>query len=455
MRLPERAGLGLRAGNKKSPQAGACGLLWDGVLVEDLGNDAGTNGTPTFTNGELGPLFDRDRTDHVDFEGDVITRHNHFNAFWQLDYTGNVRCVEVELRAVVREEWRVTATFFLAQDINFTLELGVGLDGTWLCQDLATFDLFATNATKQDPNVIASFTQVEGLTEHFKPSNGGLEHFFLQTNDLDFVTNLDRPTVDTARSNGPTAGDGEDVFDRHQEWLVGVTNWGRDVFVDRIHEFFNHLALFWVAFKGLEGGTTKDRNVVTREIVFGQKFTNFHFHKVGQFFVVDKIGLVQEDDQVVNAHLASQQDVFTRLWHRAVSSGNNQDRTIHLSSTGDHVLNVVRVPWRIDVSVVALFGLVFNVSGVDGDTTFLFFRSSIDGCIVLRLGETLFRKYGSDCRGQGSLTVVNVPDRTNVDVGLSAFIVFFFSHEKTNLLYIFVKTQSQDPAILYVLVYYI
>ncbi len=39
-----------------------------------------------------------------------------------------------------------------------------------------------------------------------------------------------------------------------------------------------------------------------------------------------------------NAYLTTQQDVLTSLRHRAVSRSNNQDRAVHLRSTGDHVL---------------------------------------------------------------------------------------------------------------------
>ena len=35
--------------------------------------------------------------------------------------------------------------------------------------------------------------------------------------------------------------------------------------------------------------------------------------------------------------------VLTSLRHRAVSRSNNQDRAVHLRSTGDHVFNIVGV----------------------------------------------------------------------------------------------------------------
>ena len=40
---------------------------------------------------------------------------------------------------------------------------------------------------------------------------------------------------------------------------------------------------------------------------------------------------------------------------------NNQNRAIHLRSTGDHVLHIIRVARAIDVRVVTVLGLIFNV----------------------------------------------------------------------------------------------
>ena len=59
------------------------------------------------------------------------------------------------------------------------------------------------------------------------------------------------------------------------------------------------------------------------------------------------------------------------LRHRTVGCSNNKDGTIHLCSTGDHVLDVVSVAWSVYVCVVALLGLVFNVRDVDGNTALL------------------------------------------------------------------------------------
>ena len=59
-------------------------LLFVKLLV-DLDDNAGTDGTATFTNSEAETFFDCNWVDKFNVHSDVITRHNHFNAFWQFD----------------------------------------------------------------------------------------------------------------------------------------------------------------------------------------------------------------------------------------------------------------------------------------------------------------------------------------------------------------------------------
>ena len=73
--------------------------------------------------------------------------------------------------------------------------------------------------------------------------------------------------------------------------------------------------------------------------------------------VVHLVGLVHEHDDVGHADLTGQQDVLAGLRHRAVRSGHNQDRAVHLRSAGDHVLDIVGVAGAVNVSIVTLLGL--------------------------------------------------------------------------------------------------
>ncbi|CDL08493.1 hypothetical protein [Klebsiella pneumoniae IS43] len=74
--------------------------------------------------------------------------------------------------------------------------------------------------------------------------------------------------------------------------------------------------------------------------------------------------------------------------------------------------------------VVASRGVIFNVRGVDGDTTSFFFRRVID-LVECASGTTVgFSQYGSDGSGQRCFTMVNVADSTDVNVRFCTFKLF-------------------------------
>ena len=109
-----------------------------------------------------------------------------------------------------------------------------------------------------------------------------------------------------------------------------------------------------VAFQRLSAEPVHDRGVVAGELVLLQQLAHFHLDQLQQLGVVDHVRLVQVDHNVRHADLARQQDVLARLRHRAVRGRAHQDRAVHLRRTGDHVLDVVRVPRAIHVRVVAV-----------------------------------------------------------------------------------------------------
>ena len=121
--------------------------------------------------------------------------------------------------------------------------------------------------------------------------------------------------------------------------------------------------------------------------------------------------------------------MLTGLGHGAVGRGNYQDSTVHLGSTGDHVLNIVGVSGAVNVSIVTLVGLILYVSSIDRDTTGTLFGSLIDHVISHELGIALQTKNLGDSSGQSGLTMVNVTNGTDVYVGFVA-LEFLFSHRK-------------------------
>ena len=117
--------------------------------------------------------------------------------------------------------------------------------------------------------------------------------------------------------------------------------------------------------------------------------------------------------------------MFARLRHRTVSSGHNQNSSVHLRGAGDHVLNVVGVPRTVNVRIVALIRFVFNVRRVDRDTAGAFFRCLIDVRIVNELGFTLLRQYFRNRRRQRRLPMVNVTYRADIAMRLRSLKLLF------------------------------
>ena len=111
--------------------------------------------------------------------------------------------------------------------------------------------------------------------------------------------------------------------------------------------------------------------------------------------------------------------MLTGLGHRAVGGRDDEDRSVDLGGTGDHVLDVVGVSGHVDVRVVALVGLVLDVGDGDGDAARLLLGGLVD-LVERREGDVrvvVVEDLG-DRRGERRLTVVDVPHRSDVDVGL-------------------------------------
>ena len=105
----------------------------------------------------------------------VVARHNHVLALGQVHDTGDVGGPEVELRTVVVEERRVTATLILGKDVDLRLELGVRGDRAGLAADLTALNVLTLGATQQHADVLARLALVEQLAEHLDTGDGGLE----------------------------------------------------------------------------------------------------------------------------------------------------------------------------------------------------------------------------------------------------------------------------------------
>src|SRR5215213_6078761 len=163
--------------------------------LDDRRHDAGANRTAAFTDGEAQLLLHGDRHDQVHFHRDVIARHHHLGAFRQMHHSSDVRRAEVELRAVIGEERRVTTALLLRENVGFGLELGVRLYRTRLAQNLTAFDFLALGAAQQRTDVVARLTLIEQLAEHFHAGDHSLDGR-TNANDLDFLAHFDDAALD-------------------------------------------------------------------------------------------------------------------------------------------------------------------------------------------------------------------------------------------------------------------
>ena len=323
----------------------------------------------------------------------------------------------------------MTTALFLLKNVNLTSELGVRVDRTGLAENLTTLDILTGNTTEQSADVVTSNCLVQGLSEHLKTGNNGGLGLVSQTSDLNGIVNLNNATLNSTSCNGTTASDGHCILNRHQERLVLITLRSRNVLVNSVHELLDASILGSVRIGGSAiqsnlSGTTDNGNFIAGEVILGQNVTDIHLYEVEQLGIVNVIALVDEYNDCRNAYLTSEKDVLLGLSHRAISTSNNEDSAVHLSSTGDHVLDIVSMAGAVNVSVVTLLGLVLNVSGVDCDTTLSLLRSLIDHVVSFELSLALKGKPLGDSSGGGGLTVVYVTDGTNVYVGLGGIIMF-------------------------------
>ena len=130
--------------------------------------------------------------------------------------------------------------------------------------------------------------------------------------------------------------------------------------------------------------------------------------------------------------------MLSGLRHRAVSSRNNQDCAVHLSSTGDHVLNIVSMAGAVNMSIVTGSRLILNVSSVDGNAALSLFGSTVNVGIILKLGFALEAQNLRNSGGQGGLTMVNVADGANVYMRFGS-VKFFLCHWNSSFILVLVK----------------
>src|SRR6185437_7710403 len=104
---------------------------------------------------------------------------------------------EVELRTVAVEERSMTSAFFLAQHVNFALELRVRRDRSRLRQNHAALHVFLRDAAQKDAGVVARHAFIELLLEHLNARADRLAGL-AEADDFNVLAYLHLAALDTA-----------------------------------------------------------------------------------------------------------------------------------------------------------------------------------------------------------------------------------------------------------------
>ena len=160
----------------------------------------------------------------LDVEGNVGIAWDHnflFLAIFALsvkNLTSHIRGAEVELWFVTSMEWSMAATFLFLEDVDTAFEFNMWSNRTWLGDNLTTLDLIALDTAEEKTGVITSLTLVESLVEGLDTGNDRFLSI-TNTNDFNFIIDVDSTLFDTTSSNSTTTLDGEDVLRLREPWL--------------------------------------------------------------------------------------------------------------------------------------------------------------------------------------------------------------------------------------------
>ena len=120
--------------------------------------------------------------------------------------------------------------------------------------------------------------------------------------------------------------------------------------------------------------------------------------------------------------------MFFCLSHRTISGCNNNNSPIHLSSTGNHILDIISVSRTVYMSIVPIICLIFNVASIDSYTSGFFFRCIINILITHYFIAMLACALHSNSRCKSCLTMVNMTNSTNINMWLGSLKLLFSHH---------------------------
>src|SRR5580704_4366633 len=397
------------------------------TLLHNLADGTRAYRVSAFADREAQTFLHSHRRDQFNHQAHVVARHHHFGRRRQLRHARHVRRAQVKLRAVSLEEWRMTPSFFLRQNVNFRLELGVRSDRSALRQHHAALHIFFRNTAQQQASVVSRQSFVQLLLEHFDARHHRLARV-AEAYNFHFLAYLHLAALDSSRYHRAPARDRKNIFNRHQERLIQFTRRLRNALVHRLHQRVHLRFPLRFPVQRTQRRQPHHRHIVARKLVALQQLAHFKLDQIQQLGIVHRVALVERDDNVRHAHLTSQEHMLARLRHRTIGRRDHQNRAIHLRRARDHVLDVVRVTGAIDVRVVPVRRFVLDVRGGNRDPAGLFFRRVINR--VKRpehdLRVVLLQNL-RDGRRQRGLAMVNVTNRPHIAVRLIA-IKFLFRH---------------------------
>ena len=290
-----------------------------------------------------------------------------------------------------------------------------------LCEDHSTVDVLALEVCAHDSDVVTRLSSGEGLAEGLNTRHNGVGDVLTVADKLDLVLDAEGTGLHGSSAHRALSGDVEDRLHREQERLVRGTHRGRDRRVNLGHELHHGVLPLRLTLKRTQCRPTHELSFFDVELVKLEKLLDLLLNKLCHVLSVScvkHVHLVDEDDKGGDTDLVRQKDVLAGLGHGSVGGGDNEDGSVHLRSSSDHVLDVVLMPGAVNVCVVTVVGLVLNVGGVDGDLSSLLLGGFVNRVVALRLCQTLLRENRCDSRGQRCLSVVNVTNGTNVQMGL-------------------------------------
>jgi hypothetical protein len=147
--------------------------------------------------------------------------------------------------------------------------------------------------------------------------------------------------------------------------------------------------------------------------VFLKQIFELEFDKVNNVSFFDQIHLVHENEDVIDSDLSTKQHMFFCLGHRSVNRRDDQNTSVHLGSTSDHVFHVINVSRAVYVSIMPCFCFILKSCSIDGDTSGFFFRSFIDFSVLDVFCFLPVSKILGDGRSESSFTVIDVSDCTD------------------------------------------